>query len=440
MAAEDTVSPDSTLSSPYQRRNKVALFVDAENVLSALKRDAGKLIDLVREEGSLVFAKAYGDWSNNALKGMMRGLQDVGFQLEQLATDSRGKNTADMQLALDALEMAMQPDAPETVIIVSSDRDYVPLVLKLRRRSVRVVGAGVAGIISPYLRTVCDRFVEFTPESKAAESALPSQVAPSAAGKFAILLRAVADCIDRGAERPPMASVAYRVKELDTAFNYKAMGYAKFIDYVREAETQGMVKIESAGVDQFVTLGGTATPPASAKNDYSTSDAARATYTRLLKAKKVDLIPFVDRQHLCEALYEYVQEYDEGVTLQQMNLFVWARAQMLSSAPEYSACLKLVQSLNVAKCFEGDAGVQYVTDMENELLVFVISKAEIIEYLHSAYVGAVLLGDKSAVVRPELVAEWLIGDTEPSSVQSAASSIERARENLAGQLAKRTSG
>ena len=65
------------------------------------------------------------------------------------------KNTADIQLALDALEMVFSRVSPETVVIASGDRDFVPLVQKLKRYGTHVIGMGVENAVSPVLAQAC---------------------------------------------------------------------------------------------------------------------------------------------------------------------------------------------------------------------------------------------------------------------------------------------
>ena len=129
---------------------RVALFLDAEN-LHAQATKAGlpfssKLItSRARAEGNLIYARAYADWSQPWLRNCMNQIQLDGMQLEQLCGSIRGKNSADMQMAMDALEMCLSPAAPDVVVLASGDRDFVPLAHKLRHRSIRLVGLGIEG-------------------------------------------------------------------------------------------------------------------------------------------------------------------------------------------------------------------------------------------------------------------------------------------------------
>ena len=147
-----------------QTERKVALFIDVENLFINAKEDKQCLqIDLVvnqaRREGRLIFAKAYADWTQPMLHKYVQKLRAEGVQLELLSSDQKGKNTADIQLALDAFELCLSPYCPDTFILATGDRDMIPLVQKLKMRSIRVVGVGIAGRVSKALQPLCDEYV-----------------------------------------------------------------------------------------------------------------------------------------------------------------------------------------------------------------------------------------------------------------------------------------
>jgi uncharacterized LabA/DUF88 family protein len=137
-------------------QSRVAIFLDAENLIieaqkAGLPIEIKLIVDRVREEGLLNYAKAYADWTDSHTLPYTGDFYNNVFELTQL--NSRyGKNTGDIQLVVDALEMALLPGSPEIFVIVAGDRDFVPLVQKLKRYGKRVIGIGrFAGSDQPYL-------------------------------------------------------------------------------------------------------------------------------------------------------------------------------------------------------------------------------------------------------------------------------------------------
>lgn len=405
-------------------RKRVALFVDAENVVGAFQDDAQPLVDLAKEEGALVFARAYGDWTMPGLNKIMGKLQEVGFHLEQLCSSKKGKNTADMQLALDALEMCMQPDAPDTFIIASSDRDYVPLALKLRRRSVRVVGAGIEGITSSLLRTVCDRFVELnvspTPHKTNGAAEQPAGV------NFEILKRTVSSFAEEGFDHILLGNLVARMKRLDSEFDFIKLGYKRFIDYVEEAEKHGVVKIVKIGTHPHVDMTQIAPKAPKAVFDYSTPSKATASYQAALASRKIDLINHSHRIQLIEALAEHLSSSDpkaEGLTPEMMNLVVWSSARARFPKVSLQQCIKLVHGLNSGHCFSGPNGVEYYPRVQEHRLKLGVPKDELEARLYSHYVKLILDADPSAKLSQESLSHLLFGKDSPKGRAMAGTAV-----------------
>lgn len=148
-----------------ERTPSIAVFIDAENLLTELWKTGIRLrmkpiIDRIREEGRIASIRAYGDWSRQPLIGFVQEFRTNVIEMVELSTSAEGKNTADIQLALDALEMAMQPASPSVFVIVSGDRDFVPLVQKLKRYGKLVMGVGHCETsTSKLLADACDVFI-----------------------------------------------------------------------------------------------------------------------------------------------------------------------------------------------------------------------------------------------------------------------------------------
>jgi uncharacterized protein (TIGR00288 family) len=144
----------------------LAVFCDYENVaLGAQDADFGSFdIDLVierlLEKGKVVVKKAYSDWSRyDAAK---RPLHEAAFELIEIPHVSySGKNSADIRLVVDALDLCYAKSHVDVFVIISGDSDFSPLVSKLRENDKRVIGVGVKSSSSKLLIENCDEFIYY---------------------------------------------------------------------------------------------------------------------------------------------------------------------------------------------------------------------------------------------------------------------------------------
>ncbi len=143
---------------------RLALYIDHENVAIGA-RDIGyrfdpkPLLEALAERGRLITRRAYADW--NLFKEDRRGMVDANVELMEIPqrSDSVRKNAADIQMAVDAMELALTRDFVSTFVIVSGDSDFTPLVSKLRELNKRVIGVGLKGSTSAMLPPACDEFL-----------------------------------------------------------------------------------------------------------------------------------------------------------------------------------------------------------------------------------------------------------------------------------------
>ncbi len=144
--------------------DRLALYIDHENVAIGA-RDIGykfelaPLLDALAERGRLIVRKAYADW--NLFREDRRDMVDGNVELIEIPqrSDSVRKNAADIQMAVDAMELALTRDFVSTFVIVSGDSDFTPLVSKLRELNKRVIGVGLKGSTSAMLPPACDEFI-----------------------------------------------------------------------------------------------------------------------------------------------------------------------------------------------------------------------------------------------------------------------------------------
>lgn len=149
---------------------RIALFIDFENLvtntgITPSSFDIQPSLDRLLEKGKVIFRRAYCDWSRfREAKGR---LHDHGVELVEVPPSTRaGKNSADMRLVIDALELCYAREHIDTFVIASGDSDFVPLASKLRENDKFVIGIGVKKSTSPIFVKACDEFIYLRPESE----------------------------------------------------------------------------------------------------------------------------------------------------------------------------------------------------------------------------------------------------------------------------------
>jgi uncharacterized protein (TIGR00288 family) len=179
------------VTAPDPTEERLALFIDHENVAIGARDigyrfDVAPLTEALAERGRLVVRRAYADW--NLFREDRRGMVDGNVELIEIPqrSDSVRKNAADIQMAVDAMELAFTRDFVSTFVIVSGDSDFTPLVGKLRELNKRVIGVGLKGSTSAMLPPACDEFLfyerlEGAPRRQSSSSPGPSR--PKKGGK-----------------------------------------------------------------------------------------------------------------------------------------------------------------------------------------------------------------------------------------------------------------
>jgi uncharacterized protein (TIGR00288 family) len=144
----------------------IAIFVDYENVAIGAQQakyenfDIGLVLERLLDKGNIIVKKAYADWER--YKPARRALHEAAFELIEIPHVSySGKNSADIRLVVDALDLCYTKGHVDVFVIVSGDSDFSPLVAKLRENNKTVVGLGVKNSSSDLLIDNCDEFIYY---------------------------------------------------------------------------------------------------------------------------------------------------------------------------------------------------------------------------------------------------------------------------------------
>jgi uncharacterized protein (TIGR00288 family) len=146
--------------------HNMALFCDFENVALGVrdakydKFDIGKVLERLLVKGSIVVKKAYCDWER--YKTFKSTMHEAAFELIEIPhVRQSGKNSADIRMVVDALDLCYTKAHVDTFVIISGDSDFSPLVSKLRENNKAVIGVGVKQSSSDLLISNCDEFIYY---------------------------------------------------------------------------------------------------------------------------------------------------------------------------------------------------------------------------------------------------------------------------------------
>jgi len=238
----------------------LAVFCDFENVALGVREakyaqfDMQKVLERLLAKGSIVVKKAYCDWERyKEFKAAMHG---ASFELIEIPhVRQSGKNSADIRMVVDALDLCYTKSHVDTFVIVSGDSDFSPLVSKLRENAKTVIGVGVKNSSSDLLIANCDEFIYYddlvrADEQKRRAAKKRRESAPAGEDKkqeaFDLIVETLNALIaERGeGEKIWGSMVKQALKRRKPGFNESYYGFRAFSDLLEEAEQRGLVKLE----------------------------------------------------------------------------------------------------------------------------------------------------------------------------------------------------
>ena len=240
----------------------LAVFCDFENVALGVREakyaqfDMQKVLERLLAKGSIVVKKAYCDWDR--YKEFKAAMHSASFELIEIPhVRQSGKNSADIRMVVDALDLCYTKSHVDTFVIVSGDSDFSPLVSKLRENAKTVIGVGVKNSSSDLLIANCDEFIYYDDlvrqdEQKRSATKKRRAAAPAGTGEdkkqeaLDLMLGTLEALIaERGAEEKIWGSmVKQALKRRNPGFNESYYGYRAFSDLLEEAEKKNLIKLE----------------------------------------------------------------------------------------------------------------------------------------------------------------------------------------------------
>lgn len=277
--------------------NDVAIFLDLDNLVigardANLNFDIGLLVDHIKKRtgGRVVLRRAYSGNLRQDQK-LMKELATAGFTMQSaVPLNNFGKNLIDMYLVVDTMDTLVDGQEYSTYVLVTGDRDFLPLIHALRRRGKHVIGVGLKHTTSESLMGLCDEYVYY-------EDMLPAP--PLSENEAEVLLGKAVDSLLAGDERVRASVVKERMIELSGGqfgrFQYSDTSFTKFL-----GRHSGRVVLEKDGTTTYVRRAA----------DQSAPTELHRRYRSILKKQKLRVIPPRLRLVLLREMIEVLQQRD----------------------------------------------------------------------------------------------------------------------------------
>lgn len=229
--------------------SSLAVFIDFENLALGFQNrrdrfDIGRVLERLVEKGKIVVKKAYADWSR--FGAYTQALHEAAIELIEIPKRAQsGKNSADIRLVVDAIDMAYSKEHIDTFVIVSGDSDFSPLVSKLKENGKHVIGLGMQDSTSELLRDNCDEFIYYEDLGKSPTLTpnLPSGLSETKRKAFALLMESLLALRRENKERLGASMVKDTMKRKKPSFNETYHGYRTFSELLLDAQKEGLLEL-----------------------------------------------------------------------------------------------------------------------------------------------------------------------------------------------------
>jgi uncharacterized LabA/DUF88 family protein len=245
-------------------RLKIAVFIDFDNIEIGVKStlggqfDIGVVLEALKERGEVVSKIAYGDWTRAA--DFSRSLTQHATKLVQRnLTPGGDKNGADINLALDALEMAFTHSHINAYVIVGGDSDFITLVEKLKQYDKQVFVVGGRAFTSVVMQRNCHEFIAYEnlvgARRASAERGRPSAaVAQAPIEQVVGLVRRALKVLSDREVSPQLGLLKSTLLQLDSTFSERTYGAGSFRDFAQKLAAAGHVTLRESGRTVLVEL------------------------------------------------------------------------------------------------------------------------------------------------------------------------------------------
>ena len=255
----------------------MAVYLDLENIALGARDakypsfDIEKVLARLLLKGHIVVKKAYCDFDR--YKDFKRGLHEAAFELIEIPhVRQSGKNSADIRMVVDALDLCYTKGHVDTFVIISGDSDFSPLVSKLRENAKTVIGVGVKNSTSDLFLNNCDEFIYYddlvrkepskvrrrsastaprqsaqTADTAPAENAPAENKGPDLTDALDLVVETLDAVIEERGENEPIwgSMIKQAIKRRHPGFNERAYGFRSFNDLLADAQKRGLLTLRA---------------------------------------------------------------------------------------------------------------------------------------------------------------------------------------------------
>ena len=234
----------------HNDEQRLALFIDFENIAIGVrdanyrKFDINLVLERLLEKGKVLVKRAYADW--NRYSDYKRSFHEAAIELIEVPQKSMGgKNSADIRLVVDAMDMSLQKEHINCFVIASGDSDFSPLVSKLKENNKYVIGLGVKNSTSDLLMDNCDEFIFYEDLVRGQQRQVPAigNLPEKQQEVYSLLVDSVLALQRENKEILWGSMVKETMKRKKPSFNETYYGFRTFSHLLEEAQRKGIVQL-----------------------------------------------------------------------------------------------------------------------------------------------------------------------------------------------------
>src|SRR3954454_20273422 len=229
----------------------LAVFIDFENLGLGFQGrrdrfDVGRVLKRMVEKGKIVVKKSYADWGRYS--AYTTSLHEAAIELIEIPRRAQtGKNSADIRLCVDAMDLAYAKSHIDTFVVVSGDSDFSPLVSKLKELGKHVIGLGMQESTSDLLRDNCDEFIYYEDLGQAPvlTPGINPQWSDNKRKAMALLLDSLLALRRENKEVLWSSMIKDTMKRKKPSFNETYHGYKTFSELLEDAQKEGLLELDT---------------------------------------------------------------------------------------------------------------------------------------------------------------------------------------------------
>ena len=236
--------------------HSLAVFIDFENLALGVNQavkgrarskpatlDMGRVLERLVEKGKVVAKRAYADWGR--FDTYVTPLHELGIELTEIPERGvTGKNSADIRLVVDAMELCYAKEHIDTFVIVSGDSDFTPLVLRLKENGKTVVGVGMKDSTSDLLAANCDEFIYYEDiGAPAGTPAVSEDIPRKKRPAFKLLFETIEALQRENVDAMHSSLLKDTIKRKQPSFAEATYGYRSFTQLLEDAQKLGYITL-----------------------------------------------------------------------------------------------------------------------------------------------------------------------------------------------------